>query len=124
MAVSMETVRTALDPDEPDYPGAARLGAEALPHLAAIVKSDDTMLASKATYLASLIKSPKSGEIVASAAQSDDPVLRVAAAAAVSNLTPSAASAVLTELVGDPDPGVRRVARMSVPDKPTAKLSE
>jgi hypothetical protein len=123
MAVTMKDVRAALDPEEPNYEKAAKLGAEALPHLEVLVSSGDTMLASKATYLASLIKGAKSAEIVGTAAQSDDPAVRVAAAAATSNLAASGASTILEDLVGDPDPGVRKVARASVPDKPSAKLS-
>jgi HEAT repeat protein len=124
MAVTMNDVRAALDPEEPDYPKAAQLGPGALPHLEVLVNSGDTMLASKAAYLASLITDAKAAEIVGTAAQSDDPAVRVAAAAAASNLAPSGASAVLVELVGDPDPGVRKVARASVPDKPTTKLAK
>jgi HEAT repeat protein len=124
MAVTMKNVRAALDPEEPNYAEAARLGPEALPHLDALVTSDDTMLASKAAFLASLIKDAKSAEVVAKAARSSDPAVRVAAAAAASNLPSAAASAVLLELVADPDPGVRKVARKAVPDKPSAKLAE
>ena len=57
------------------------------------------------------------------AARSDDPVVRVAAAAAAANLSASGASPVLENLVGDPDAGVRKVARASVPDKPAAGLA-
>ena len=124
MAVTMKDVRAVLDPDEPDYQEAAKLGAEALPHLEVLVSSDDSMLASKATYLASLIKDAKSAEIVGRAARSDDPAVRVAAAAAAANLAASSASAVLLQLVTDRDPGVRKVARATVPDKPSAKLAE
>ena len=123
MAVTMKEVRAALDPEEPNYEKAAKLGAPALPHLERLVRSDDTMLASKATYLASLIKGGKSMDIVATAARSDDPAVRVAAAAAASNLTAAGASPILEELVGDSDPGVRKVARGSVPTKPTAALT-
>jgi HEAT repeat protein len=124
MAVTMKDVRAALDPEEPDYPKAAKMGAGALPHLEVLVSSGDMMLASKAAYLASLIKGAKSADIVRAAAQSDEPAVRVAAAAAASNLAASGASDVLVELVGDPDPGVRKVARAAVPGKPTAKLSK
>ena len=123
MAVTMKDVRAALDPEEPDYAKAAKMGQEALPHLETLVSSGDAMLASKAAYLASLIKGTKSADIVRTAAQRDEPAVRVAAAAAASNLAPAGASDVLAELVGDPDPGVRKVARASVPGKPTAKLS-
>jgi HEAT repeat protein len=124
MAVTMKDVRAALDPEEPDYKEAARLGRGALPHLEVLVSTDDTMLASKATFLASLIKDAKSAEIVEKAARSNDPAVRVAAATAASNLTAPAASAVLLELITDPDAGVRKVARKAVPGKPSAKLAE
>ena len=125
MAVTMKDVRAALDPEEPKYDEAAKkLGSEALPHLETLVQSGDTMLASKATYLASLIKDAKSADIVKTAAESDDPAVRVAAAAAASNLAASGASPILETLVGDSDPGVRKVARTAVPDKPSAALSK
>jgi HEAT repeats len=124
MAVTMEDVRAALDPEEPNYDRVAKLGAGALPHLEALVNSGDTMLASKAAYAASLIRSPKSAEIVVTAAHSDEPAVRVAAAAGASNLSASGASDVLVNLVGDSDPGVRKVARASVPDKAPAELAE
>src|ERR671915_2448035 len=101
MAVTMKKVRSALDPEEPDYQQIADLGPEALPHLEVLVNSGDTMLASKAAYLASLIKDAKAADIVGTAARSDDPAVRVAAAAAASNLPSSGASAVLFDLVRD-----------------------
>ncbi|MGH3117327.1 MAG: HEAT repeat domain-containing protein [Gaiellales bacterium] len=111
MAVTMKEVREALDPEEPNYQQAAALGPEALPHVEALVSSGDPMLASKATYLASLIEDARAAEVVKKAARSTDPVVRVAAAAAASNLGSAGASDVLHELASDPDPGVRKVAR-------------
>jgi hypothetical protein len=123
MAVTMNDIRGALDPEEPDYQEAAKLGPDALPHLEVLVSSGDAMLASKATYLASLIKDAKSADIVRTAAHSTDPVVRVAAASAAANMPASGSSDILVDLVGDPDPGVRKVARGAVPDKPTDRLS-
>jgi hypothetical protein len=48
-------VRAALEPEEPDYAAAAQLGP-AVPHLQTLIQGDDPMLASKASYLASLIQ--------------------------------------------------------------------
>ncbi len=86
MAVSMEDVRRVLDPEEPDYEAAAQLGPGAVPHMATLVTGDDPMLASKATYAASLLEDGAGQEIVRIAAESTDPVVRVAAAAAARNL--------------------------------------
>jgi len=120
----MEQVRAALDPDEPDYVQARRLGPEALPHLSEIVAAGDPMLASKATYLAGLIAAEGSADIVSQAAQSPDPVLRVAAAGAARNLPPQDASDILVELVADDDIGVRKVALTSASPEATAELQE
>ena len=111
MSVSMEDVRKVLDPDEPDYAAAAELGEEALPHLEQLVRGDDAMLASKATYAASLIRG--GADTVETAADSDDPVVRVAAAAAARNLPLERAEQVLRRLSDDEDAGIRKVARAS-----------
>jgi hypothetical protein len=124
MAVTMQKVRSVLDPEEPDYARAAELGPDALPHLEALVNSGDSMLASKATYAASLIKDDRSEAIVRTAAGSADAAVRVAAASAARNIPASGSSTVLMELVADPDPGVRKVARAAVPDKPSDQLSQ
>jgi hypothetical protein len=53
MAVDMEQVRAALNPDEPDYSKASKqLGADALPHLEKIIGGSEISLAAKAAYLA------------------------------------------------------------------------
>jgi hypothetical protein len=125
MATTMEQVRAVLDPDEPDYEkGAAELGPDAIPHLQALVKGDDPMLASKAAYLASLIKSDASADVVREAAGSNVETVRVAAAAAARNLPSAKASEVLEGLVADADPGVRKVARDAVPKRPSSRLAE
>jgi HEAT repeat protein len=124
MAVSMKRVRAALEPEEPDYAGAAQLGPDAVPHLQTLIQGDDPMLASKAVYLASLIPDERTADLVQQAAQHDDPVIRVAAASAAQNMDAPAASQVLVALVADDDPGVRKVARAAVPESPTDALAQ
>jgi len=123
MATTMEEVRAVLDPEEPDYQKGAELGPDAIPHLQALVNGDDAMLASKAAYLASLIKSDASADVVRDAAHSNVEAVRVAAAAGARNLPSTKASEVLEDLVGDADPGVRKVARDSVPRRPSSRLA-
>ena len=89
MAVSMNDVRRVLDAEEPNYDAAAKLGPDALPHLQALVAGPDPMLASKAAYAASLLEGALGESVVHAAAQSHNPVVRVAAAAAARNLPPS-----------------------------------
>lgn len=114
MPVTMKQVRACLDPEEPNYPAAAKLGAEAVPHLKKLVKDADAMLASKAAYMASLIPVESSLGVLEDAARHGDPVVRVAVAAAVGNVPGDLGSDVLAPLVGDADPGVRKVALASV----------
>ena len=109
MAITMKDVRAWLDPEEPNYPGAKSLGPAALPFLLELVRGGDLGLASKATYLASLIKSDRSVEVIEAAAATNEPILRVAAASGLQNLTPAHAERVLNRLKSDPDPGVRKV---------------
>jgi hypothetical protein len=110
MAVTMAQVRALLDVDEPDYLEAAALGPDAIPHLKTLVREADAMLASKAAYLAGLIATDAALDVVKAAAESSEPVVRVAAAAAVRNLSPAAGTRVLNPLLTDPDPGVRKAA--------------
>ena len=110
MAITITDVRGSLDPEEPNYAGAARsLGPAALPFLLDLVRGGDLGLASKATYLASLIKSDRSVEVIEAAAATNEPILRVQAAAGLQNLKPAHAERVLNTLKSDPDAGVRKV---------------
>lgn len=124
--VTMHEVRRRLDADEVDYDEAAALGPDALPYLAELAHGDDMMLASKAVYLASVIGGGDSAAIVADAAERGDPVVRVAAAAALRNLAVDDFERVGETLLDDDDPGVRKVAMGSVAaaDSPalTAKM--
>ncbi|GAA2995216.1 hypothetical protein [Actinokineospora diospyrosa] len=86
MAVTIQHVRQRLSGAEVDYEYAAELGDDALPHLAELATRADTVLACKALYLASLIGGPRSTEIIAAAADHEDPIIRIAASAALRNL--------------------------------------
>ena len=122
MALTMVEVRAVLDLEEPDYEQAAKLGPEALPHLEKLVKEADTLLASKAVYLAALIQDERSVRIVREAALREDPILRVAAAAAARYLPCTPVSEILISLVNDTDVGVQRVALESARADATAEL--
>ena len=138
MAVTAEQVRAALLAEEPDYAKIAKtLGTGALPHLSALVGSEDVLLASKATYLAGVIGGPSSGDVVAKAARSGQPSVRVAAASAARKLAAAPSTeargrgealadsdSILLQLVDDADPGVRKVALRSVPSTMSDALRE
>ena len=115
MAVDMDQVRAALDPEEPNYPAAAKLGPDALPHLEKLITGDHAGLAAKAAYLAGLIGTEKSLPAMDKAARSAQVPVRIAAAAAAQHLTGDHAETVLLQLVDDSDAGVRKVAARSAP---------
>ena len=113
MAVTREQVLAQLYPDEPRFEQAAQLGPEALPHLMQIVREGDPELASKATSLAGIINAAGSAEVVGAAAGSYDPVIRVAAAAALGNLA-EMPSPLAQSMLEDEDVGVRKLALRSL----------
>ena len=109
MPVSMAQVLAEIDKDEPDYPAAARLGREALPHLRDLIEAEDPMLASKAAYLAGLIGGNQAAPVLELAAAHRDPTVRVAVAHAV-GAGKDARAAIIERLLDDGDSGVRKVA--------------
>lgn len=114
MAVTMTDVRRWLDADEPDYEGARRtLGADAAPHLRQLILGTDLALASKATYLASLTGGGEALPLLQAAHARGEPVLSVAAAAGIRNLSQQDGAQLFEQLHADPDPGVRKVALKS-----------
>lgn len=114
MSVTMKDVRTQLEPDEPDYANAAQLGADAIPYLNELINGDDIMLASKAAYLASLIKSENSISILENAARSPQPTVRVAVASGLRNISEENADRVSNLLIEDDDVGVRKITVKSI----------
>lgn len=114
MTITMDDVRAGLDPDEPDYAAAAGLGPEALPFLDRLVRGADPMLAAKAAYLASLIPGEARSAVVAAAAASAEPTVRLAAAASLRNLDEAEAGRLADVLLDEADVGVRKQALRSV----------
>ncbi len=111
--VTLEEVKALLDPEEPDYDRVAGLEPEALAHLETLCDSGDEMLASKATYAASLLAADAGADLVGRAADSDVDAGRLAAAAGLKNLGPERAADVAASLVTDGDDGVVKIAQQS-----------
>ena len=114
MAVTIEQVREILTRDEPNYMEAAQLGPEAIPHLQTLLVDADPLLASKATYLASMINSDRAVDVVKEAAASEHAEVRAAAAAATRNLPQTPVTDVLSNLLDDGDVSVRKVTLKSI----------
>jgi HEAT repeat protein len=118
MQVTMEDVIRYLSPDEPDLRGAAAaLGPNGLPYLETLVKGDDMMLAANAAYVAGLIQDPRAIGILQLAASSANKPVRVAVAATAVHLPPSEMDLILSELLTDKDPEIRRLAIEAVPSQ-------
>ncbi|MCC5638534.1 HEAT repeat domain-containing protein [Nostoc sp. CHAB 5844] len=107
MPVTLEQILNYLDREEPDYENAAQLGPEALPHLMRLVQGENVTFAALAASLAGLIKSEQSAEVVEMATRHPEPVVRVAAAAALRNLREPPTSLAI-RLLKDEEMGVRK----------------
>jgi HEAT repeat protein len=122
MATTLDEVRNAILPEEPNYErAAARLGEDALPFLAALAVDEDTMIAMKAVSLAGLIGGRRAARIAQEAAESDRPELRVVAAGAAARLG-AAGEPVIESLLADTDRGVRKHAIRAVKPSSSAEL--
>ena len=120
----MKQVMIALSPYEPDLRlTAQKLGIDAIPHFAELVRGTDVMLAARAAALAGLLDAPGSVEIVEAAARSPESVVRVAAAVALQSLT-EYTDALAVLLLADEYPGVRKWALKSVKDTESVVLKE
>jgi len=121
------TVIRMLESDEPDYAEiAALITPSALNRLRELVRTGEPLIASKATHLASLVPAPEMMLVIADAANRKEPMVRVAAAAAIGaaqqqirSLQADEADVIdshtetLERLLHDPDPGVRKRANRS-----------
>ncbi len=122
MALTFEQVRATLEPEEPDYQKAAKLGPDALPHLENLIVGEHPLLASKAAYLAGMIGTDRAAPALDRAVRSSDVRVRIAVAAAAQHLPTETASDLLVALIDDADVGVQKVALRSVPNAPSATL--
>jgi hypothetical protein len=122
MATTMNDVRAVLGSDEPNYDKAASMGPEIVPFLEELVRGENSELASKAASLAGKLTGDSGVSVMKLAAESADPIVRVAAAGAAQGLSDTEASDVLDLLVDDADVGVQKTALKSVPRNPSPHL--
>ncbi len=111
MPVSYAELKAKLDVDEPDYAALAVIAAGAMQHLRKLAASDDVSVASKAVSLAGIIGDTSSLNVITDAARSREPIVRVAAAYAASQLPASPQAArIVTRLLDDSDIGIVKIA--------------
>jgi HEAT repeat protein len=113
MAVSMKEVRVALEPDEPNYEQAKRLGPDALPHLKTLIRGPDTMMAAKAASLAGMIGGSAASQALLAAADHSDAGVRQAAAYSAQFMKTADAEPVMLKLLTDRDSMVVKRAAQS-----------
>jgi len=122
VSITMQDVTRYLDADEPDYELAALLGPDALAQLELLVRGRDPMLASKATHLAGLIRDPGALQVLQAAAESAEPIVRIAAASTAALMPSDQASTLLSRLLTDSDPEIRRIAIESIASEAPPQL--
>jgi HEAT repeat protein len=123
MATTLKQVLDALTPEGPAYAeAAAKLGVGAVPHLRAIVRRNDPLLAGKAVSLAGHIQAPEASDVLFAASRSKVSDLRVAAAHAARHCPADTAEQLLRKLLADADGGVRKVASRTVLARPLPGL--
>lgn len=125
MAITLDELRRLLSSDEPDYPAISSLTEpETAGHLRALAQDQDVMLATKAVYAASLVADPEARQVVDQAADSDDPLLRLASASALANLPEEARARVAERLIDAGDVGVEKLVIRSLGPSLTPKLEQ
>jgi hypothetical protein len=122
MATTLQQLMETLQAEEPDYMELKKMEPNIVPHLLTIVREADPLTASKAAYLASLIHSNVSSEVLSTALNHDNPVVRIAAASGTRNLDVLSAKNLLFNALQDRDSGVRKMALKSIEARPIADL--
>lgn len=120
--MEMEILLEILGAEEPAYDREELSDPGVVPLLAELSSGPDPGLATKAIMVASLVSDADALALVRGAAESSDPMMRVAAAASAGNLGAETAVEILEPLLRDDDPGVRYTALDSVPESSTAEF--
>jgi hypothetical protein len=121
-AVEMQELQDILGAEEPAYDLEVLSDPGIVPLLAELFSGADRGMAAKAVSVASHIPDAQAVALVRNAAESDDQLIRVAAAAGARNLTADIAGEILGTLVRDEEPGVRYMALDSVRENSTSEL--
>jgi HEAT repeat protein len=98
---------SAIEPDERTYEG---IGPSDVDSLVRLVDDDEDWLAARAVHALSRIESSQARQSVASAAQSPRTEVRVAAAASAAALPAEDSDEILSKLLDDSQPAVRKFA--------------
>lgn len=119
-----EQVLGILNSDEPNYERGVDLPAEAIEVLEKLAAGEDRALAAKAAWLASKMGYPEAGRVIETASRHDDPIVRVAAAGALRNMSHDQTDPLVEKLLDDPDRGVRKAALQSAERAHSPRFAE
>lgn len=126
MPLSKDEIIKLINVDEPDYPEiVSKLSAEDVPILIELSTDANPAIATKAISCLGLMRSERSLAGLQQVVNSPDPVKRIAAANALSNMMSVQGSAQLVDkLLDDNDIGVRKFALKTVETGRVSQLKE
>ena len=125
MAISEQNLLLALSNEEPQYfEILAKLDENAITYLSELSKGRDTMLATKAIFLAGLYNKPSGHAIVESAAKSTVLLKRIASASALEYMPEVKRDKLAEKLINDADVSVQKLVIKAAGNSKSAKLRE
>jgi len=102
----------------------AGLGPDDVPALVALLGDGEEWLAARAVYALSRIDTDEARRAVASAAESDQFAVRVAAASSAATMPAGLSDTMLTRLLDDPEPAVRKMAVRATTERNSTAVRE
>ncbi len=125
MALTVNELKMLLGNEEPDYAAiAVKAGNDSTQAIAELAAGPDTMLASKAIYLASLIKDTRAFTIIEKASNSSVSRLRIAAASALPNLSAPNRNKLAEKLIDHEDVSIQKLTLRALDGKISAALKQ
>jgi hypothetical protein len=125
MAISEKDLLFALSNEEPQYfEILAKLDEKAIAYLSVLSKGKDTMLATKAIFLAGIYNKPSGNAIVESAAKSTVLLKRIASASALEYMPEEKRNKLAEKLIDDPDISIQKLVIKATGNSKSAKLRE
>jgi len=123
MAISEQNLLLALSNEEPQYfEILAKLDENAITYLSELSKGRDTMLATKAIFLAGLYNKPSGHAIVESAAKSTVLLKRIASASALEYMPEEQRDKLAEKLIDDADVSVQKLVIKAAGKSKSVKL--
>lgn len=125
MAISQNDLLLALSNEEPHYfEILPQLDEAAIAYLSVLSKGNDTMLATKAIFLAGLSNKPSGIDIVENASKSTVVLKRIASASALEYLPAEKREKIALKLIDDADLSIQKLVIKATGNSKSVKLRE